>query len=92
MKARHVKKSLETSREIANDKSIKNKAEKDRRVKETTANNTKKFFEERKMASILHGKEKEKLSIAHKKQMEEIILEVRAVSVSLSPFFTASEF
>ena len=86
MKARHVKKSLETSREIANDKSIKNKAEKDRRVKETTANNTKKFFEERKMASILHAKEREKLSLAHKKQMEEIIQEVRAVRLIFLSF------
>lgn len=70
MNARQAKISVETSREIANDKQLKTKHEKDRRLREKQQNNTKKFLDERKIASIKQAKEKEKLKIKHDKQLE----------------------
>ncbi|KAF5282144.1 hypothetical protein FQR65_LT02841 [Abscondita terminalis] len=68
--ARQAKISVETSKEISNDKTLKTKQEKERRLKEKQQNNTKKFFEERKTATIKQGKEKEKLKLKHDKQLE----------------------
>lgn len=79
MRARQAKVSVDTAKEVANDKTIKNKAEKDRMVKEKTANNTKKFIEERKTAAIQQDKEKTKLEKVHKDQMEKMITEKKQV-------------
>merc|ERR1719350_1709902 len=46
MQAEQVKTSVETAKEVQNDPKLKTKAEKDRRVKEKQAANTKKFMEE----------------------------------------------
>uniref|UniRef100_A0A8C1UJE4 1-phosphatidylinositol 4,5-bisphosphate phosphodiesterase n=1 Tax=Cyprinus carpio TaxID=7962 RepID=A0A8C1UJE4_CYPCA len=48
MKANQAKTSMENSKAISQDKSIKNKAERERRVRELNSSNTKKFLEERK--------------------------------------------
>lgn len=56
--------------QIANDKTLKTKQEKERRLKEKQQNNTKKFLDERKTATIKQGKEREKLKIKHDKQLE----------------------
>ncbi|RXN11859.1 1-phosphatidylinositol 4,5-bisphosphate phosphodiesterase beta-4 isoform X2 [Labeo rohita] len=48
MKANQAKTSMENSKAISQDKSIKNKAERERRVRELNCSNTKKFLEERK--------------------------------------------
>ncbi|KOB75894.1 Phosphoinositide phospholipase C [Operophtera brumata] len=42
MNARQTKISLDTSKEVANDKTLKTKQEKDRRLREKKQNNTKK--------------------------------------------------
>lgn len=70
MNARQAKISVETSKEINNDKALKTKQEKERRLREKQQNNTKKFLDERKNATIKQGKEKEKLKLKHDKQLE----------------------
>lgn len=50
MNARQAKISVETSKEVANDKTLKTKGEKDRRLKEKKQNITKKFMDERKVS------------------------------------------
>lgn len=54
---------------MTNDKTLKTKKDKDRRLKEKQQNNTKKFMEERKTALIKQSREKEKLQITHEKQL-----------------------
>lgn len=49
MNGRQAKISMETSKEVANDKTLKTKQEKDRRLREKKQNNTKKFLDERKV-------------------------------------------
>uniref|UniRef100_A0A2A4JWE6 1-phosphatidylinositol 4,5-bisphosphate phosphodiesterase n=1 Tax=Heliothis virescens TaxID=7102 RepID=A0A2A4JWE6_HELVI len=72
MNARQAKISMETSKEVANDKTLKTKQEKDRRLREKKQNNTKKFLDERKTQTIKQNREKEKLKVTHDKQMEEL--------------------
>lgn len=52
MNARQAKISVETSKEVANDKTLKTKGEKDRRLREKKQNITKKFMDERKVNNI----------------------------------------
>ncbi|KAM3958791.1 no receptor potential A [Aphomia sociella] len=72
MTARQTKISIETSKEVANDKTLKTKQEKDRRLREKKQNNTKKFMDERKTQTIKQNREKEKLKATHDKQMDEL--------------------
>ena len=72
MQAEQVKASVETSKEVQNDPKLKTKAEKDRRLKEKQAANTKKFMDERKTVGIQHNKAKNKLKNAHTKQLEDL--------------------
>ena len=70
---------VETAKEVANDKTLRNKAEKERRLREKNQNNTKKFIEERKMIAVKQGKEKEKLQAVHSKQLEELTKDIQLV-------------
>ena len=72
MQAEQVKVSVETSKEVQNDPKLKTKAEKERRVKEKQAANTKKFMDERKNIGLRQNKAKNKLINAHKKQLEDL--------------------
>lgn len=56
--------------QIANDKNLKTKRDKERRLKEKQQNNNKRFVDERKTATIKQGREKEKLKITHEKQLD----------------------
>ncbi|KAH0956604.1 hypothetical protein HN011_004935 [Eciton burchellii] len=60
-----AKESVETVKEIMNDKSLRTKGDKDRRLREKKQQNTKKFIEERKTIEIKQGREKEKLKVTH---------------------------
>ncbi|CAG9858517.1 unnamed protein product [Phyllotreta striolata] len=62
--------SVETAKEVANDKNLKTKKDKERRLKEKQQNNNKRFVDERKGATIKHGRETEKLQLTHNKQLE----------------------
>ena len=72
MQAEQVKASVETSKEVQNDPKLKTKAEKDRRLKEKQAANTKRFMDERKTIGIQHNKAKNKLKNSHTKQTEDL--------------------
>ena len=72
MQAEQVKTSVETSKEVQTDPKLKTKAEKDRRLKEKQAANTKKFMDERKNIGIRHNKAKNKLKATHSKQLEDL--------------------
>lgn len=56
--------------QVANDKNLKTKKDKERRLKEKQQNNNKRFVDERKTATIKQGRETEKLQLTHNKQLE----------------------
>ncbi|RWS01465.1 1-phosphatidylinositol 4:5-bisphosphate phosphodiesterase-like protein, partial [Dinothrombium tinctorium] len=72
MKGRQAKISVETAKEVSQDKTLRNKAERERRLREKNSNNTKKFIEERKSAAMRQNKEREKLKKSHEKQMQDL--------------------
>ncbi|XP_073980510.1 no receptor potential A isoform X1 [Rhodnius prolixus] len=76
MNAKQAKISVETMKEVANDKTLRTKGEKDRRLREKKQNNTKKFMDERKHAQMKQSKEKEKLSVKHEKQKQDLLKEI----------------
>ncbi|KAJ8309180.1 hypothetical protein KUTeg_014054 [Tegillarca granosa] len=75
LKGKQAKQSLESKRDIQNDKAIKNKAERERRVKELQQNHMKKFVDEVKRLTIQHSKEAESLKKQHQTQMEKFLQE-----------------
>ncbi|GIZ01630.1 1-phosphatidylinositol 4,5-bisphosphate phosphodiesterase [Caerostris extrusa] len=75
MKGKQAKVSVETAREVASDKTLRNKAERERRLREKNSNNTKKFIEERKSAALKQSKEREKLKKVHEKQLQDLARE-----------------
>ena len=80
MNARQARLSVESMREVMNDKSLKTRGIKEGRLREKQQNNTKKFMEERKMAQIIQNREKEKLKMIHNEQVEELQKDINAVS------------
>ena len=72
MKMRQAKLSVDTAKEVYGDKTLRNKAERERRLREKNCNNTKKFIEERRAAAMRQSKEMEKLRKMHEKQMQEL--------------------
>ncbi|KAB7495953.1 1-phosphatidylinositol 4,5-bisphosphate phosphodiesterase [Armadillidium nasatum] len=77
MKAQQAKLSVETAKEVGQDKTLRNKADKDRRLKEKNENNTRRFIEERRMKALSHGKEKEKLRKVHEAQLSELMKDIK---------------
>lgn len=49
LNSKQAKISVETSKEVANDKTLKTKGEKDRRLREKKQNNIKRFMDEKKV-------------------------------------------
>jgi len=80
MNSRQAKISVETMREVANDKTLRTKGDKDRRLKEKKQNNTKKFADERRFAQKKNDREAEKLKARHDKEMENLVKDVQNVS------------
>lgn len=72
MKAKQAKISVETAKEVSNDKTLRNKAERERRLREKNSNNTKKFIDERKSAALKQNKEREKVKKVHDKQQQDL--------------------
>lgn len=83
MNANQAKVSVETAKEVMNDKALKTKGDKDRRLREKKEQNTKKFMQERKTVQIKQGREKEKLKVSHEKQVANLDKDIDAVSVYL---------
>ncbi|KAK7585900.1 hypothetical protein V9T40_000079 [Parthenolecanium corni] len=76
MNTTQAKISVETMKEVQNDKTLKTKGDKDRRSREKQQNNTKKFMEERKTLQIKHSREKDKLAAKHEKQKQDLVKEI----------------
>ncbi|XP_057207994.1 1-phosphatidylinositol 4,5-bisphosphate phosphodiesterase beta-4 isoform X1 [Triplophysa rosa] len=72
MKGNQAKTSMENSKAISQDKSIKNKAERERRVRELNSSNTKKFLEERKRLAMKQAKELEQQQKTQRDQLEKL--------------------
>ncbi|XP_055374777.1 1-phosphatidylinositol 4,5-bisphosphate phosphodiesterase isoform X1 [Condylostylus longicornis] len=76
LNGKQAKVSVETAKEVQNDKTLKSKQAKDKRLREKKAQNVKRFIEEKKTLSIKQGREKEKLGVAHKKQLDDFSKDV----------------
>lgn len=72
MRANQAKMSMENGKAISQDKSIKNKAERERRVRELNSSNTKKFLDERKRLAMKHQKEMEQLEKNQREQLDKL--------------------
>ncbi|XP_068197846.1 1-phosphatidylinositol 4,5-bisphosphate phosphodiesterase beta-4-like isoform X1 [Antennarius striatus] len=72
MRANQAKMSMENGKAISQDKSIKNKAERERRVRELNSSNTKKFLDERKRLAMKLQKEMEQLQKNQREQVEKL--------------------
>lgn len=68
MKSNQAKASVETLRDVQNDKNLKTKAEKERIIREKNANNTKRFIDERKSQAMKQANRREKLRKDHGNQ------------------------
>ena len=75
---------IETVKEVHKDHSLKSKAEKERRLREKHATNTKIFIDERKAAAMRQEKRREKLKMTHDVQLNDLVRYVQNVSVELS--------
>ncbi|XP_031437217.1 1-phosphatidylinositol 4,5-bisphosphate phosphodiesterase beta-4 isoform X2 [Clupea harengus] len=72
MRANQAKTSMENSKAISQDKTIKNKAERERRVRELNSSNTKKFLEERKRLGMKQSRELEVLEKNQREQRDKL--------------------
>ncbi|KAJ8667031.1 hypothetical protein QAD02_008693 [Eretmocerus hayati] len=79
LNARQARLSVESTREVMNDKTLKTRGIKEGRLREKQQNNTKKFMEERRVAQMIQNREKEKLKSIHEKQFEEVQREMTAI-------------
>lgn len=77
LRASQTKKSMEDAKTIQGDKSIKTKAEKERRVKEINEKNLKVFYEERKRLAVKHERQTNTLSKEHTEYRETFEKEAR---------------
>lgn len=80
MNTNQVKASVETAKEVMNDKALKSKGDKERRLREKKEQNTKKFMQERKTVQMKQGREKEKLQKSHEKQVAGLDGDIDAVN------------
>jgi len=71
---------VETAKEVAADKTLRNKADRDRRLKEKNENNTGRFIKERKNNAMKQGKGKEKLKKVHDQQIIDLGKDIKNVS------------
>ncbi|KAL3872742.1 hypothetical protein ACJMK2_035946 [Sinanodonta woodiana] len=74
-RATQARQSVESSKSVMNDKSIKNKAERERRFREINENNLKKFLDERKRQAMKHSRQVELLKKTHLEQLEKFAKE-----------------
>ena len=74
-----VRQNIEDSKRLSSEKSIRNKSDLDRRVRELKSNNTKKFVEERKRQIMKQEREKENLVKSHETQKTTLLEEIDKV-------------
>jgi phosphatidylinositol phospholipase C beta len=76
LKTLQAKQSMDSVKAVTSDKTIKNKAERDRRIRELNENNTKKFIEERKRQALIQSRQMDQLRRLHQEQMDKLRLEM----------------
>ena len=74
-----VRQNIEDSKRLSSEKSIRNKSDLDRRVRELKSNNTKKFVEERKRQVMKQERERENLAKSHETQKTTLLEEIDKV-------------
>ncbi|XP_011874152.1 PREDICTED: 1-phosphatidylinositol 4,5-bisphosphate phosphodiesterase-like isoform X1 [Vollenhovia emeryi] len=79
MTGRQARLSVESAKEVMNDKTLKTRGIKEGRLREKQQNNTKKFMEERRIGQMIQNREKEKLKVIHEKQLEELQKDMNAI-------------
>ncbi|ESO85562.1 hypothetical protein LOTGIDRAFT_107866, partial [Lottia gigantea] len=72
LKGNQAKHSMDSSKAVLNDKSVKYKTERDRRIRELNENNMKKFIEERKRLAMKHSRQVEILKKMQQEQIEKV--------------------
>lgn len=75
-----VRQNLEDKKRLGSEKSIRNKSDLERRVRELKSINAKKFFEERKRQTMKHEREKENLTKSHETQKDSLHCEIDKVT------------
>ena len=85
-----VRQNIEDSKRLGSEKTIRNKSELDRRVRELKSNNTKKFVEERKRQIMKHERELENLTKSHETQKNTLLAEIDKVRISSAMSFSRS--
>ncbi|KAA0183636.1 Phosphoinositide phospholipase C [Fasciolopsis buskii] len=73
MKAQQTKASIESSRSVMNDPKLRNKAERDRRIRELNDYNTKRFIDQRKIQAQRHEKQIQELNKRHAQEEQDVM-------------------
>nr|CAH8841140.1 unnamed protein product [Trichobilharzia regenti] len=73
MKAQQTKASIESNRSVMNDRKLRNKAERDRRIRELNDYNTKRFIDQRKLQAQRHDKQTKELNKRHALEEQEVV-------------------
>ncbi|KER27985.1 hypothetical protein T265_05106 [Opisthorchis viverrini] len=73
MRAQQTKASIESSRSVMNDRKLKNKAERDRRIRELNDYNTKRFIDQRKIQAQRQDKQTQELNKRHAQEEKDVI-------------------
>lgn len=79
MKAQQTKASIESSRSVMNDPKLRNKAERDRRIRELNDYNTKRFIDQRKIQAQRHEKQIQELNKRHAQEEQDVMSSMKKV-------------
>lgn len=79
MKTQQTKASIESNRSVLNDRKLRNKAERDRRIRELNDYNTKRFIDQRKIQAQRHDKQLQELNKRHGLEEQEVINGIKNV-------------
>lgn len=74
-----VRQNIEDSKRLGSEKTVRNKSDLERRIRELKSNNTKKFLEERKRQMMKQDREKENLTKSHETQKTTLMHEIDKV-------------
>ncbi|VEL36813.1 unnamed protein product [Protopolystoma xenopodis] len=85
MKAQQTKTSIESNRSVLNDRKLRNKAERERRIRELNDYNTKRFIDQRKALAQKHDRQSQELNKRHEREEQEVLTSLTKVCF-LPPF------
>ncbi|KAL5111647.1 1-phosphatidylinositol 45-bisphosphate phosphodiesterase beta-4 [Taenia crassiceps] len=87
MKAQQIKISLDSNRNVMNDPKLKNKAERDRRIRELKDYNTKRFIDQRKAQAQRNDRQAQDLLRRHEEEEQGVIAGVNRERDELIPYY-----